>query len=356
MPRLFVRHTTTYRYARPVGFGEHRLMFRPRDSHDLRLISTALTIQPAAEVRWLHDVFSNSIAIASFEAQADRLVFESRITVDHYGLDVPEFPLEPSAQTYPFSYSAEEIPDLGRTIERHYPDPERKVDAWVKGFLHGRKSTDTRELLVDINRAIAGQFGYRRRYALGTQTPAETLALQSGSCRDLALFMMEAVRSLGFAARFVTGYLYDPDLDAGPCGAAAQQRLALDPPDTGPGVPAPDGPVPDGPAPDSQATAAGEGVPGGIRGAGDTHAWVQIYLPGAGWMEFDPTNGLIGGQRLIRVGVARDPTQAIPLQGSYYGGPDDFQDMQVAVTVTRLEEPVGSPAPGPMPRLGPGSA
>ncbi|OAB58173.1 transglutaminase [Leptolyngbya valderiana BDU 20041] len=330
MTALSVRHTTVYRYARPVRFGEHRLMFRPRDSHDLRLVSTALEISPPpAEVRWLHDVFSNSIAIASFEEAAAELRFTSRIQVEHYGLDEPDFPLESYAQTYPFSYAAEEIPDLGRTIERHYPDPQRRVDTWVKGFLHGRKSTDTQALLVDINKAIGGQFGYQRRYALGTQTPAETIELQSGSCRDLALFMMEAVRSLGFAARFVTGYLYDPELDTGPCGAAAQGEFWGGGADGGRGQVA-QGQTEAGPA-DNRANA--------IRGAGDTHAWVQIYLPGAGWMEFDPTNGLVGGARLIRVGVARDPSQAVPLQGTFYGAAEDFLDMSVDVEVNRVEAP-----------------
>jgi transglutaminase-like putative cysteine protease len=132
---------------------------------------------------------------------------------------------------------------------------------------------------------------YRQRAIHGTQTPAETLQVGSGTCRDFALLMIEAVRSLGLAARFVTGYLYDPALDRG------------------------------GPS---------------LTGAGSTHAWVQVYLPGAGWIEFDPTNGLIGGPHLIRVGVARDPKQAIPLQGSYRGEASDFIEMQVEVQVTAV--------------------
>ena len=322
MTTLSVRHSTVYRYARPVRFGEHRLMFRPRDSHDLRVLDTSLTISPTAEVRWLHDVFSNSIAIASFAESAAELRFESRITVEHYGLEgQPDFPLEPYARTYPFSYPVEEIPDLGRTTERHYPDPERKIDTWVKSFFHGRSSVDTQELLTEMNQTIGRQFGYQRRYAVGVQTPVETLELGSGSCRDLALFMMSSARSLGFAARFVTGYLYDPALDRQGTAQAG-------------------GPGPYQPAlqPDPAETA--------IRGAGDTHAWVQIYLPGAGWVEFDPTNGLIGGSRLIRVGVARDPNQAIPLQGTYIGAPEDFLEMSVEVEVTRGDHPTAQRAVG----------
>ncbi len=269
-------------------------MFRPRDSHDLRLIDTSLAISPTAEVRWLHDVFSNSIAIASFLETAEELSFDSRIMIDNFGLDYPEFPMEPFASTYPFSYASDEIPDLGRTIERHFPDPDGEVDKWAKGFLASTGYTDTQDLLVRMTQAIGWQFTYKRRYAIGTQTPCETLRLGSGTCRDLALLMMEAVRALGFAARFVSGYLYDPQLD-------------------------------------NQADSA-------IRGAGDTHAWVQIYLPGAGWVEFDPTNGLVGGANLIRVAVARDPRQAVPLQGSFIGLADDFLDMHVEVEVRRTSD------------------
>lgn len=287
--RLTVRHLTLYRYRRPVTFGEHRLMFRPRDSHDIRLLSTGLTISPAAQVRWLHDVFGNSIALAGFEEKANELRLESLFTVDHYGVTEDTFPIAPYARSMPFSYASEEIPDLGRTIERHYPDPEHKVDAWARRFLESNGANDTNAVLVAMTRAIKEEFAYSTRTQNGVQTALRTLELGSGTCRDFALLMMEAVRSLGLAARFVTGYLYDPALD----GAGA-----------------------------------------GVVGAGHTHAWVQVYLPGSGWVEFDPTNGIVGGPNLIRVAVARDPSQAIPVQGTFIGLAEDFLEMSVEITVT----------------------
>ena len=300
MRRLRVRHETVYRYRRPVNFGEHRLMFRPRDSHDIRLVDAWLTISPPADVRWVHDVFSNSTAIANFSEPAAELRFVSEILIDHYGVTELDFPLEPYAKTYPFTYPAEEAPDLVRTIERHYADPERKVDAWAKRFLEQGSTTtvDTSWLLGEITRTVHDDFAYERRYDVGTQSPVTTIERGCGSCRDLALFMMEAVRALGFAARFVSGYLYDPSLD---------------------------------------------GCEGHMQGAGDTHAWVQVYLPGAGWVEFDPTNGLIGGSNLIRVAVARDPAQAQPLQGSFFGAAEDFHEMEVDVRVN-LENDAVAPA------------
>ena len=219
------------------------------------------------------------------------LRFESLIEIEHYALSDPEMMLREYAASYPFRYDNDQVTDLLPTLQCHYPDPEGAIGAWARQFLDRGESTNTEELLIRITRAIKQQFAYRERAILGIQTPSETLRLRSGSCRDFALFMIEAVRSLGLAARFVTGYLYDPALDG------------------------------EGPA---------------LEGAGATHAWVQVYLPGAGWIEFDPTNGLIGGTNLIRVGVARDPKQAIPLEGSYNGAAADFIDMTVEVTVSKL--------------------
>jgi hypothetical protein len=261
MRTLEIVHRTRYAYAEPVTLGEYRLMFRPRDSHDLRLLSTNLTIDPAAQVRWIHDPFGNSIAIASFgEAAVQALEFVSTIQLEHYGVPPELPPIEEYARKLPFSYLAEEAPDLARYVERHYPDPNAVVSSWARQFLTEEADSESFTTLSRMCKGIQESLTYAMRFEIGTQPPTTTLETGGGTCRDYALLMMEGARSLGIAARFVTGYLYDPALDSKPDEAAA------------PAYP---------------------------------HAWIEAYLPGAGWIEFDPTNGIIGTERLIRVAVGR---------------------------------------------------
>ncbi len=289
MSILRVTHRTEYHYKQPVELGAHRLMCRPRDSHDLRILDTGITITPQpGQLRWMHDVFGNSIAIATFTEPAAELVFESTFRATHFPLPHRTLVIDDYANTLPLSYSASETLDLGPSKARHYPDPEHKLDAWVKSVLEATPGLATLDVLKTMVAAIKSEFAYKRREEVGVQTPVETLALGSGSCRDFAVFMMDAVRCLGLAAQFVSGYLYDEALiDAG----------------------------------------------GGLVGGGATHAWIQVYLPGVGWVEFDPTNALVGGRNLIRVAVAREAAQAAPLVGSFTGAADAFLAMNVKVEV-----------------------
>ncbi len=289
MAFLTVRHVTSYRYTKPVLLGEHRMMLRPRDSHDLRILSTRLAIAPQpAALRWLHDVFENSVAIVAFGEPAAELKIESEIEIEHFESGEPNCPIEEYAATYPFSYSAAEAPDLTRSTERHYPDPDHEVDAWAKSFLNPKGPTKTLGMLEAMTGFVQRDgLTYAAREAEGVQNPLDTLHMRSGSCRDFALLMIEGARSLGLAARFVSGYLYVPSADG--------------------------------------ATNVGGSA---------THAWVQIYLPGSGWIEFDPTNGILGNRDLIRVAVVRDPAQAVPVAGTWTGVPADFLGMTVEVSVT----------------------
>jgi len=284
---LDVRHTTVYRYSRKVRLGDHRLMLRPRDSHDLRLIHTSLNFSPSATLRWLHDVFGNSIAIASFAEAAAELRIESRLRLETHFANQPIFQIAPEAVSYPFIYSADDRIDLGRMLERHYPDPGNRLGTWARGFVRSNP-TNTSALLADLNSGVGAWIRYQSREAEGTQTPVETLNRGWGSCRDLAVLLIEAARCLGFGARVVTGYLYNPSTDSGDIAAI---------------------------------------------GAGTTHAWADIYLPGAGWIAYDPTNGTVNGSNLIRVAVTRDISQAVPVAGSFVGAPGDYLGMTVDVAV-----------------------
>ena len=314
MTILTVRHVTTYRYRQPVSFGEHRMMLRPRDGHDQRLLEARLVITPEPDTLWwVHDVFGNSVGVARFGTRARELRFESTMRLDHSPVEALEFRLEEHARSLPFSYSVEEMPDLARSIERHQADPDRVVDRWARRFLRTDGPTGTLALLTAMTRAVRRDFTYIARSMRGIQEPGRTLELGSGTCRDFALLMMEAVRSLGLAARFVSGYLYSPALDRPSAGRENREG-------------------------------------GAYVGGGSTHAWVRVYLPGAGWVEFDPTNGIVGNRDLIRVAVARDPAQAVPLHGRWKGFPDDSLGMDVSVKVTE-EAPEPLPESRRMPAL-----
>jgi transglutaminase-like putative cysteine protease len=288
MSLLTVSHVTVYRYSRPVGLGEHRMMFRPRESHDLRLLKTRLDITPApASLRWLHDVFDNSVAVATFDGSTSELRFDSTVTLEHVETTRLDYPLEEYSQDYPFHYSDDELPNLGPALVHHYPSDD--VRRWVGRFLDPSGITGTMSLLRSITLGIREDFVYTRRSEKGVQSPSETLATRRGSCRDFAVLMMEAVRSLGLAARFVSGYIFVPGREAGAdC----------------------------------------------IVGGGATHAWMQTYLPGTGWIDFDPTNSIVGNRNLIRVAVAWDPKQVLPLWGTFVGPASSFLGMDVTVTVT----------------------
>ena len=292
MPLLTIHHKTEYRYSHPVAFGEHRIMLRPRDGHDLRLLADELEIVPEPmTLRWIHDVFGNSVAIATFDERAKTLSFSNTATIEHNPADPFAPTPDDPAYFYPFLYDSEEILDLREFIAPQYGDPDGELSAWARNFLDPEGPTPTFNILSGMTHGIREAFTYRKRHAHGTQHPLDTLQTKSGTCRDYALFMIEALRRLGIAARFVSGYLF----------------------------------------------VHGDREHGYV-GGGSTHAWVQVYLPSAGWIEFDPTNGIVGSRDLIRVAVARDPRQAIPLHGTYLGSADAYLGMDVSINVVSAGE------------------
>jgi transglutaminase-like putative cysteine protease len=304
---VHLKHLTSYAYAQPVALGEHRLMVRPRESFDQRLVRADLRITPEpAELRWLHDVFGNAVALAQFTSRTRELRIESTIEVKHAPLGADDIRVEPYARRFPFTYSSEDMPDLARSIERGYHDPDRVIDEWARAFVRSKGETDTLDMLSRMTAHVFAEFTYLARHEKGTQTPMETLHKRRGTCRDFAVLMIEAARSLGLAARFVSGYLYDPN----------------------------------------------KHTP--LVGGGNTHAWVHIFLPGSGWIEFDPTNGIVGNHGLIRVAVARDPYQAIPISGAWRGFPADNLGMKVSVDVHC--QPEAPPERTPVAAVKPASA
>jgi transglutaminase-like putative cysteine protease len=309
MPVLTIRHVTIYRYWQPVAFGEHRMMLRPRESDDQRLLEARLEITPEPKsLRFVQDTFGNHLGIARFSGRSRELRFESTICLEHSPLAACDLEVEDYAKTFPFEYRADEMPDIACCIERHHADPDDEVGRWARAFLPARGPTDTLELLSRLTQTIQREFGYRRREEKGIQEPVETLRLGHGSCRDFAMLMIEAARTLGLAARFASGYL------ATPLGHAEKSTAGA--------------------------------------GHGATHAWAQIYLPGAGWIDFDPTSGGVGKKNLVVVAVVRDPNHAIPLHGTFIGFPSDPVGMHVEVSVQSGPTEVVWATPKPRARTG----
>jgi len=259
-------------------------MLRPRESHELRLVSSEINTWPPSSFSWAQDVFGNSIATASFAGDSDSLVIESSATLELSSAPWPVFPIAASAIHYPFSYSEEERTDLGALLTLQYPDSMGRLSAWAASFVRSNP-TDTLALLKDLNAGVSSVAAYQAREDEGTQTPTRTLDLGRGSCRDFALLFVETARTLGFGARIVSGYIFNP----------------IHP-----------------------------------FGAGTTHAWAEVFVPGAGWITFDPTNRKMGGFNLIPVAVGRDLFQAMPVSGSFIGTSGDQIRLTVAVRVTEL--------------------
>ena len=288
---LRVRHRTTYRYRRAVDLGPHRLMLRPRESRDLQVITLVVGVSPTSTVTWAHDVFGNAVATAVFKEPSDSLVIDSVVELRLEGTAWPIFNIAVSAIEYPFRYSNDELTDLGALLKQQYPDPTRRLANWARAFILGER-TDTLSLLKDLTSGVSGWIRYESRDDEGVQSPIETLDRGVGSCRDFAVLFVEAARSLGFGARLVSGYLFDPD-------------RTLE----------------------------------GSADAGSTHAWAEVFVSGAGWISFDPTNRSVGGANLIPVAVARDIRQAPPMAGTYAGSIDALVQMSVEVLVSSSAAP-----------------
>ena len=291
MPILDIKHVTTYRYSRRVSFGQHRMMLLPRDDENQKVIAYELQITPQPKrIDWSRDAFDNHVAIAQFDQCAEELSFVSKVRLDHAPANFRASDVDPSASHYPFTYSADDRAALNRYLR--LPASRRTIDRWSAQFLANDNSANLYDLLVDMTRAIKQTIKHESRHEEGIQDPVQTLSLASGSCRDVAVLMIAALRSRGIAARFVSGYVHLIDDD--------------------------------------------EDDADDIDG-GNTHAWVQVYVPGPGWVDFDPAAGVTENHTLIRVATVQEPREAIPLQGTWYGSSSDHLAMNVAVRVRAQE-------------------
>lgn len=284
--QIRISHTTVYHYRNAVSLNPHRLMLRPRESRELQLISHTLKVSPDATIAWAQDVSGNAVATASFTGKTNALRIESHVELDLTGNPWPIFNIAATALSFPFFYSNDDRADLGALAIQQYLDPMGRLQTWARSFVRGA-APDTLELLKAISHGVSEALQYEVRESEGTQTPIESLDRGWGSCRDFAILFAEAVRSLDMGARIVSGYLYDP------------QHCST-----------------------------------GSTRSGSTHAWAEVYVPGAGWINFDPTNRSIGGFNLVPVAVARDITLLMPVSGSYVGAADAFSGMEVEVQVT----------------------
>jgi transglutaminase-like putative cysteine protease len=283
MRRLKILHRTYYNFSGLVQLGPHRLLLRPREGPALHIEASTLAITPTAQLRWLRDAFDNSVAVASFVAPASQLAIISECTVQQYDERPLDFLVADFAVNYPFDYDAESVEVLRPYLRVPSPGGDAVLAAWVRRYWQPGEPVQTFGLLSRLCTGIHESFKYQVREEPGVQSPLDTLARGSGSCRDFATLYMAAARHLGLAARFVSGYLYAP-ADDGRSGA--------------------------------------------------THAWAEVYLPGAGWKGFDPTSGEVAGSRHIAVAVARSPEVVSPVAGSFVGPPGAV--LSVGVWVSEL--------------------
>lgn len=267
--------------------GPHALRLRPREGHDLRIISSRLDIQPSASVRYFRDAENNSVGIATFRQATQQLAIISDVTVEQYP-DAPDDAVSAdSSGPIPADDALQALASLGPY--REVSGPASTVAA-ILPVPAGDSSLHSMQLLTELSERIRTRLRYAVRIEAGVQAPARTLAIGTGSCRDLAALFIEAARHLGIAARFVSGYLRT-----------------------------------DGSSTD--------------RGA--THAWAEAFVPDRGWTGFDPTGVGGVGPDHIAVSVARDPGKVPPVAGTFTGGASATLD--VGVWVTRLGDAAGIP-------------
>ncbi|MBW2477099.1 MAG: transglutaminase family protein [Deltaproteobacteria bacterium] len=285
MQRLNISHLTEYQYVDQVTLQPHKLLVRPREGPEVHIESSRLAIFPNHQVKWHRDVLDNATAIVEFLEPAQTLSIRSEVVIQHYEENPLDFLIEESAVNFPFQYNPAEQSDLHPFLQSVYPGDGEKINAWFDQVGLSRSGTQTYVLLDQMCQSINKCFSYIVREQPGVQSPGQTLYLGQGSCRDFATLFIEGCRKLGLASRFVSGYAHLPHSE---------------------------------------------------HWSTTTHAWAEVYLPGAGWKGFDPTAGEITGNRHIPVAVARHPETVPPVSGSFVGQTNPPPALIVDVRVKAL--------------------
>ena len=290
---MFIRltHLTRYDYSQPVSFAPHALYLRPRETSRQRLHHFELVITPEARRIATNDALDNALDWAFFPPAglASRLEFRSELMVETLDANPFDFFLSPHALTFPFAYDDTERLALGLCLTPRTDSPAPDVlRGWLKGALLNAPS-ETVPFLMALNNAVHRSLTYTPRQEPGIQSATETMARRSGSCRDYAAFLIELCRTLGLAARFVSGYLYESKLPN--TTAVAPQSM---------------------------------------------HAWAEVYLPGAGWRGLDPTRGIFCDDAFVPVAHAAIAETVNPIQGTFYGPAGVHSQLTTSLSVERV--------------------
>lgn len=281
--KIQIHHRTSYLYAKKVTLGVHQLMMRPREGHALQLQECLIDISPAYRLRWIRDPYENNIGLVDFAGMATELLIDCKFVLSIGEGNPFDFVLAPEAEQYPFFYEHELHSELLPLTRNIYIRDVEQLRRWLEEFWSPGKTIGTLQFLLELNLHIYRSFQYQRRESRGVQTPAETLETKCGSCRDFATLFIEACRTLGIAARFVSGYLYSAE----------------------------------------------------ISGLMSMHGWSEVYLPGAGWIGFDPSWGVLADAHYIPAAVSRHSEHAPPIAGTYFGTPKEFLKSEVELFVSR---------------------
>ena len=287
MSRLRIQHETIYCYKEPVHFGPHRLILRPREGHDIRVEEMTLQVEPQFGLDWSRDVFGNSVATIHLLEPAKELRIRNHVILRQ----TAPFPLrtdrQPKPSAFPLEYSPFESAVAAAYQATTFPGDVAAVKAWVAGQMDLSRGESAESIVAALNRRVRESHKYARRETKGVQTPAETLHKKSGSCRDMATLLLEALRALGFPARFASGYLH--------CLASE-------------------------------------------AGHASTHAWAEVYLPEIGWVGYDATTGKPTSTNHVVTGVSNHPRGVMPITGSFFGDSKHYVEMKVSVQTERLAD------------------